>query len=67
MSLRKISFWVRVSENKPKGVLVHAGIYRSKKAAKLKQRKGQHLVQMEGFYQRNDGLVLNRNGMWVKP
>lgn len=71
MSLRKIRFWVRAlpRTNKRKRTLVLEGIYTSGKKARaaIPNPAEQIAVPVEGFYWQEDGLVLNKNGKWVKP
>lgn len=70
MSIRKIRFWVRVLPRSAarRKTQVLEGVYSSGKkanAAKSK-RAGQIAVSVEGFYHADDGLVLSKQGKWVK-
>ena len=65
MSLRKIIFYVRAYQKRGKTFVVRR-FYGTKKAATAAKRKGEHVVMAEGFYWREDGLVMNRRGKWVK-
>ena len=71
MSLRKIRFWVRAlprTKNRKRAIVL-PGIYTSQRKAKaaIPKCSEQIAVSVEGFYWQQDGLVLSKEGKWVKP